>query len=155
MRKTILFLSILAACAQSGPPARGVPVTFESACDKANLGKRLMLEGFLDFPEHGFDDKATEIVMRLRPRLSGWSDTVGATARLGHGANNVEMPPETYKKTDLRLHLADGQVVTYWNKVKVSGTMFYATGQAPGAYTCAIGNTLFELGSGFQPKLPK
>jgi len=91
----------------------------------------------------------------VRPRLASWEYTVGATAAFGQGANNVEMPPVNYKNRDLRLHLAGGQVVTYWNKVKVSGTVYYTTGLAPGAYTCALKNTLYELGSGFQPPLPK
>src|SRR5580698_3649633 len=143
MRKSILFVCALALCGQSGEPTRGVPTKFEEACDPANKGKRLLLEGYLDFPEHGFDDNATSIVMRLRPSLAGWGNTVGADAKLGNGPNQVQRPPDPYKKTDVRLHLADGQVVSYWNKTKVSGTPYPATGQAPGAYTCALANTLF------------
>jgi hypothetical protein len=155
MRSVILFLSVLiTACAQSGSPAPGVPVKFEDACAKANEGKRLMVEGYVDFPlSFDTDDKA--VVMRVRPRLASWELTVGATAAFGHGPNNVEMPPVNYKNRDLRLHLANGQVVTYWNKVKVSGIMFYTTGLAPGAYTCGLKNTMYELGSGFQPPFPK
>jgi hypothetical protein len=93
--------------------------------------------------------------MRVRPSLSSWEFTVGATATFGRGPNNLEMPPLNFKNRDLRLHLADGKVVTYWNKVKVSGTMYYATGQRPGAYTCALKDTLYELGTGFQPPFPK
>ena len=155
MRNVILLLSVLtAAGAQSGPPTPGVPVKFEDACAKANEGKRLMVEGYVDFPlSFDTDDKA--VVMRVRPRLASWEYTVGAAAAFGHGPNNVEMPPLNFKNRDLRLHLADGRVVTYWNKVKVSGTMFYTTGQAPGAYTCGLKNTMYQLGSGFQPPFPK
>jgi hypothetical protein len=155
MRIVILLISVLlVACGQSGPLARGVPVKFEEACNKANEGKRLMLEGYVDFPL-GFDNGDKSTVMRVRPLLSSWEYTVGAVATFGHGPNNVEVPRENYKSRDLRLHLAEGQVVTYWNKVKVSGTMYFATGQRPGAYTCALKNTLYELGSGFQPPFPK
>jgi len=113
-----------------------------------------MVEGYVDFPV-SFDTENKAVVLRVRPRLASWEYTVGATAAFGGGPNNVEMPPLHYKNRDLRLHLANGQVVTYWNKVKVSGTMFYTTGAAPGAYTCGLKNTLYELGSGFQPPFPK
>jgi hypothetical protein len=150
----LLFCSFLTACGQSGSPGLGVPVRFEAACDKANEGKRLMLEGYVDFPL-SFDDKATSIMMRVRPRLASWENTVAASATIGHAANSVEMPPANYKNRDLRLHLADGQVVGYANKVKVSGTMYYTTGLSPGAYTCGLKNTVYEIGSGFQPAPPK
>ncbi|HEY3744022.1 MAG TPA: hypothetical protein VGL53_29460 [Bryobacteraceae bacterium] len=151
MRNTILFLSALVACGQTPASAPGVPAKFETACDKANEGKRLMLEGYLDFPEHGFDDRATSVMMRLRPSLASWEFTVAASAKLGKGANHVEMPPSPYKKTDLKLHLSDGQVVGYANKVKASGTMYYVKSVGQGAYTCGLSNTLFERGGGWQP----
>ena len=159
MRPTfLLFGFLVAACGQSGPPTRGVAVTFEAACDKANLGKRLMLEGFVDYPVSGYDDKAATVMLRLRARLASWENTVGASAKLGHEANSVENPPEQYKNDyknrDLRLHLNDGRVVGYSNKVKVSGTMYYTSAPGPGAYTCGLANTLYEIGSGFQP-VPK
>jgi hypothetical protein len=152
MRSTVLLFSFfLVACGQSGPPARGVPAAFEAACIKANEGKRLMLEGYVDFPQKGFGDSDTIIMMRVRPSLASWENTVGASAKLGNGANNVEKPPEVYKNRDLKLHLADGNVVGYSNKVKVSGTMYYTSALGPGAYTCGLSNTLFERGSGWQP----
>lgn len=151
MRNSFLLFCVLAACAQPGPPTSGVPVKFESACDKANEGKRLMLEGYLDFPESGFPDGATSVMLRLRPSLASWENTVGVSGKIGHSANGVEMPPATYKKTDLKVHLRDGQVVGYANKVKVSGTMFSTRTLGQGAYTCGLADTLFERGSGFQP----
>ena len=111
-----------------------------------------MLEGYLDFPERGFDDAATSVMMRLRPSLAGWGNTVGASVKIGKAVNNVEMPPEHYKKTDVKLHLADGLVVTYANKVKVSGTMYYVSALGPGEYSCGLANTLLERGSGWQPE---
>lgn len=153
-RATLLFCALFVACGQSDAPTRGVPVKFEAACDKANEGKRLMVEGYVDFPL-SVDDKASSVMMRVRPRLATWENTVGANAVIGNGVNSVEMPPANYKNRDLRLHLADGRLAGYANKVKVSGTMFYTTGQAPGAYTCGLKNTLYELGDGFQPAPPK
>ena len=156
MRSFMLLICVyVTACGQSALPTRGVPVTFESACDKANQGKRIMLEGYVDFPENGVDDSTGMMIMRVRPRLTGWGNTVGADARIGKEPNSAEMPHSGYHNRDLRLHLADGQVVTYWNKIKVSGTMYYAHGQAPGEYWCAVAKTLYELGSGYQPPFPK
>ena len=151
MRRTILLFCLVSAFGQSGAPGRGVLTTFQAACDKANEGKRLMLEGYLDFPERGFGDSDTTVMMRLRPRLASWEFTVGAKVKIGNGASNVEMPPSNYKKTDVKLHLADGLVVTYANKVKVSGTMYYVSALGPGEYTCGLNNTLLERGSGWQP----
>ena len=156
MRSSILlFCFYLAACGQSGPPTRGVPVSFTAACDKANEGKRLMIEGYVDFPESGIDDSGGTMIMRVRPALASWENTVGASARIGNGPNAAEMPHTGYKNRDLRLHLADGAIVGYSNKTKVSGTMYYASAPGPGAYTCALSNTLYERGSGFQPPAPK
>ena len=131
----------------------------EDACAKANEGKRLMIEGYVDFPL-SFDTNDKSLVMRVRPSLNSWGSTVGAVAPVGREPNHVEMPRlnstrDGYSNRDVRLHLADGQTVTYWNKVKVSGTMYFATGLAPGAYSCALKDTRFDLGSGFQPPFPK
>ncbi len=86
--------------------------------------------------------------MRVRPRLASLEHTVGASAAFGHGPNNMEMPHVKYKDQDLRLHLADGRVVT-------SCAMFNTTGVVPGAYTCGLRNTLYEPGAGFQAAFPK
>jgi len=151
----LLFCVYLTACGQSAMPSRGVPVTFQSACDKANQGKRVTIEGYVDFPEHGVDDSAGVMVTRVRPSLASWEYTVGADARIGNGPNSVEMPHEGYKNRDLRLHLSDGQVVGYSNKTKVSGTVYAAHAQGPGEYSCALRDTLYERGSGYQPAPPK
>jgi hypothetical protein len=151
----LLFCAYLVACGQSAMPSRGVPVTFQSACDKANLGKRVMIEGYVDFPFREVPDSAAIAVMRVRQSLSSWENVVGADARIGKGPNSVEMPPEGYKSRDLRLHLADGQVVSYNHKTKVSGTVYTAHGERPGEYFCALSDTLYERGSGFQPAPPK
>ena len=137
-----------------------VLVKAEDACTKANEGKRLMIEGYVDFPL-SFDTDDNSLALRVRPSLSSWALTVGAVAPVGREPNHVEMPRlnnstrQGYSNRDVRLHLADGQTVTYWNKVKVSGTMYFATGLAPGAYSCALKDTRFDLGSGFQPPFPK
>ncbi|HUA62141.1 MAG TPA: hypothetical protein VML19_25515 [Verrucomicrobiae bacterium] len=156
MRTSILLFGVyLTACGQSALPSRGVPVTFQSVCDKANQGKRVMIEGYVDFPLREVPDSAAHVVMRVRPSLSSWENTVGADARIGKGPNSIEMPPEGYKNRDLRLHLSDGQLVGYSNKTKVSGTVYAAHAEGPGEYWCALSDTLYERGSGYQPAAPK
>lgn len=144
MRRGIVsFCFFLVACGESGPPTRGVPVGFDRVCDKANDGKRVMLEGYLSFPSSFHEDDIT-IMMRLWPSRESTGTPVGASARLGTAANNLEHPPDHYQKSDLKLHLADGQVAGYGDKVKVSGTMYFPSSIAHVEFTCGLTNTLYE-----------
>jgi hypothetical protein len=144
MRSAIVLFSLfLAACGESGPPTRGVPVAFESVCGKTNEGKRLMVEGYLSFPDSYRGDDIT-VMMRLRPSLESNGTPVGASATLGNDVNHLEKPPDQYRKTDLKLHLANGQVVGYADKVQVSGTMYYPSSIAHVEFKCGLTNTLYE-----------
>ena len=148
MRSIVPLLCLfLIACGESGPPTRGVPVTFEAVCGKSNEGKRVMLEGFIEYPQ-SFKVSEETIMMRVRPSLTSWENVVGASARLGNAANNVEMPPKIFKRSDLKVHTADGQVAGYSDKVKVSGTMYYPSSMAQVEFKCGLTNTLFESGAG-------
>ena len=148
MRRTILlFCLFLGACGESGPPTRGVPVPFAGACDKANEGKRVMLDGYLEFPR-SFGASEDTVMMRLRPSLDSWQNVVGVGVHMGTGANNVEMPPQTFKNSDLKAHTGDGQVVGYANKIKVSGTLYLTSSLAQVEFKCGLSNPLFERGEG-------
>jgi hypothetical protein len=156
----VLCLAGLAAitCGESAPPARGVAIRFEEACGKANEGKRVLLEGYLDFPVGGVGEKDVTVMARFRPRLASWENTIGARVAIGKAPNHLEMPPAHYNSRDVRLHLADGGVVGYANKVKLSGTLYsvsFRSPLGPGDYTCGVTDTLFERGSGYQPPPPK
>lgn len=144
---SLLFCIFLASCGESGPPTRGVPVSFDAACAKANEGKRVMLEGYLEFPE-SFKASDATVMLRVRPSLDSLEHVVGASATLGSAANNVELPPQTFKRSDLKLHLANGQIAGYLDKVEVSGTMYYPSSMAQVEFKCGLGNTLYELGAG-------
>ncbi len=55
-----LLALTLAACGPAKTPAAGEAVQFSNACDKANNGKDVAVEGYLRFPEilhrqHGCD----------------------------------------------------------------------------------------------------
>ena len=148
MRNAIVLFSLfLGACGESGPPTRGGPVTFTAVCDKANEGKRVMLEGYMEFPRT-FGASEETVMMRLRPSLDSWANVVGVGVNMGSGANNVEMPPQTFKNTDLKVHTADGQVVGYADKIKVSGTMYLPSSLAQVEFKCGLSNPLFERGGG-------
>jgi hypothetical protein len=152
--RSCLLVSLPLLLRAQAKPSSAVLVKAEDVCAKANEGKRLMIEGYVDFPL-SFDTNDKSLVLRVRPSLSSWALTVGAVAPVGREPNHIEMPREGYSNRDVRLHLADGQTVTYWNKVKATGTMYFATGLAPGAYSCALKDARFDLGSGHQPPFPK
>ena len=141
----MLFCCFLGGCGSSGPPTRGNPVTFEAVCDKANDGKRILLEGYLDFPEsfkyRGTDDT---VMLRLKPAPDSKAAVVAASAKIGNGANHVEAPPKSFRREDLKLHTSDGQVAGYGQKVKVSGTMYYPSSMATVEFKCGLTNSLFE-----------
>ncbi|HLJ51696.1 MAG TPA: hypothetical protein VKU01_37075 [Bryobacteraceae bacterium] len=141
----VLFSLFLGSCGESGPPTRGVPIAFNAVCEKANEGKRVMLEGYVSFPSSFKEDDIT-VMMRMRPSMALEDTPVGVSAKLGNAANNLEKPPDHYRKTDLKLHLADGQVVGYTDKLKVSGTMYYPSSIAHVEFKCGLSNTLYERG---------
>jgi hypothetical protein len=146
MRSAVAFFSLfLAACGESGPPTRGVPVAFDSVCEKANEGKRVMVEGYLSFPD-GFHKTDVTVMLRMRPSMTVEDTPLGVSATLGNQANNLEMPPDRYKKSDLKVHLADGQVAGYTDKVKVSGTLYFPSSIAHVEFKCGMDNTLYERG---------
>jgi hypothetical protein len=146
MRKAVVFFSFfLAACGESGPPTRGTLVALSSACEKANEGKRVMVEGYLSFPDSYHQDDET-VMLRIRPSLALEETPVGVSATLGNAVNNLEAPPDHYKKTDLKVHLSDGQVAGYSDKLRVSGTMYYPSSIAHVEFKCGLTHTLYEPG---------
>jgi hypothetical protein len=146
MRCAIVFFSLfLAACGESGPPTRGIPVAFRSVCEKTNEGKRIMVEGYVAFPD-SFHENDDTVMLRMRPSLALEDTPVGVSATLGNETNHLEKPPDHYRKSDLKVHLADGQVAGYTDKVKVSGTMYYPSSIAQVEFKCGLTNTLYEHG---------
>lgn len=144
MRRSLLLLCcLLGACGESGPPTPGTPIGFDTVCDKANDGKRVMLEGYLEFPQ-SFGAKDSSVMLRVRPSLDSWEKVVGIQANLGDATNNVAMPPLSFRKSDLKLHLADGKSAGYQDKVKVSGTMYLPSSMAQVEFKCGLSNPLFE-----------
>jgi len=140
---TVVALALAVTGCSDGPKGPGVPTPVESACDKANDGKRLQVEGYLDFPK-SFKSKEITIMMRLRPALEASAKVVGVSVGLGNAANQVELPPKEFTPADMKVHTQDGKVIGYRDKVKVTGTMYYPSSMAQVEFQCGLTNTFVE-----------
>lgn len=141
----LLCVVLIAGCGES-PKGPGVPTTFDAVCDKANDGKRLLLEGYADFPE-SFKSKEASIMMRLRPALDQRTSVVGIAVPLGNGPNQVEMPPKKFTSANMKLHTQDGKVLGPRDKVKVSGTLYLPSSMAQVEFKCGLSNVSIESAS--------
>ncbi len=145
VRRFFIYLGLisllLASCAQA-PLTEGAAQNFANACDKANNGKRVSVEGFLRFPDSFTDSQS--VLLRLYESNSYSGTPIGVQIDFGTQANQVEKVPEQYTDNDLKVHLANGQVAPFGTKVKVSGQVYYPlTGQD---FDCGLSNPLVELG---------
>ena len=134
---------LLGACGSSEkkPPTVGETKDFDTACDKANDGKRIAVEGYLRFPEEV--NRKVGLVLRLYKTKDFTGKPVGVSADIGSKPNQVEFMPKEYTDKDLKVHLTDGQVAGFGTKVKVSGDVYYPlVGQV---FQCALSNPLVEI----------
>jgi hypothetical protein len=135
-----LLVFILAACSE-GPPTVGEAKAFTTACDKANDGQRIAVEGYLRLPDSFTGEQS--VVLRLYEAADLGGSPIGVQTRFGSEANQVEIVPDQYSDDDLNVHLADGQLAKFGTKVKVSGKVYYPlVGQD---FDCGLENPLIEL----------
>ncbi len=138
---TVLAL-MSASCGQKqGPPTTGEVKEFGAVCDKANDGKRVAVEGYLRFPESFTGSFSTVLNLYRGADFAG--TPIGVQIRIGQQANQMELPPKKYGEKDLKVRLADGQVVGAGTKVRVSGTVYFPSVDAD--FTCGLENPLVEL----------
>jgi len=130
----------LVACSGEAVPASGTVQEFSSVCDKTNDGKVIAVEGYLKFPDSFTGDQS--VVLRLYPTSEFSGTPVGVTVELGSKANQVEPVSDQYTDNDLKVHLADGTIVPYGTKVKVSGKMYYPLVEQ--VFDCALDNPYVE-----------
>ena len=133
----------LTACGttEKKPPTVGEAKEFATVCDKANEGKRVAVEGYLRLPEEV--NRKIGPVLRLYPTKEFSGKPVGVSTEIGTQPNQVEFMPKEYTDTDLKVHVADGQVAGFGTKVKVSGDVYYPlVGQE---FQCALSNPLVEI----------
>jgi hypothetical protein len=138
----ILGTLFLVACG-SEPPTAGTATDFASVCNEANEGNRVAVEGYLRLPDSFTGDES--VVLRLYETDSFGGTPIGATARLGTEANQIEQVPTSYTDEDLKVHLADGQLTTYGTKVKVSGKVYFPLVDQD--FDCGLENLLIEPAS--------
>jgi hypothetical protein len=156
MRKEILLsgicaLAVSAGCNSDTPTAQGVLVTFDTVCDTSNEGKRVALEGFLNFPSK-FNAKAPSIVMRLQGAPTRTSKVIGASFSLNAGSNTIIAPPDKYNENDLKAITHDGKSADYTTRVKVTGVVSYSNSLDSLAFKCLITNTRLEIAGVATPK---
>jgi len=137
-KQSLKIISILlvglswGAC--KGEVKPGVPVTFQQACQMD--GKTVDVEGFVRFAQH-MECRSSNCSVNLYP-----TDQVTyeipyriLTMPVGGGKNKMELPPQKFTSTDLKIHDRNGQLVGYNNKVRITG---YVLGNKTGQDWCQI-----------------
>ena len=135
-----LIALALASCGSEGPPTAGEAKDFTTVCDKANDGKRVSLEGYLRFPGSFKGDLS--VILRMYKSNDFRDKPVGVQIRLGNQANQLEKVPKQFTDKDMKVHLANGQVVGYGTKVRVSGTVYFPL--VDQEFACGLSNPLVE-----------
>ena len=149
-------VALAAAAACEGPPTVGQPTSFDSVCDKSTDGKRVAVEGYLRLPEtitvvtNRRGGSATEIlVVRLFQSGQYAGTPIGVNFDFGTDPNQMdELPRPQYNDSDLKVHLGNGQIASYGQRVKVSGTVYFPNEVLKNDnvdFTCGLTNPLVEL----------
>jgi hypothetical protein len=134
------FALILAACGAAKSPAAGEAKPFANACDKANDGKDIAVEGYLRFPESftGSDN----VILRLYESDNFDGSPVGVQIDFGTQANQVKAVTDQYSDTDLMVTLATGGSAPFGTKVKVSGYVYFPLVDQD--FTCGLESPYLE-----------
>jgi hypothetical protein len=143
LRNICLALGVLAfalaACSPSTPTA-AEEVGFATACADDNKGQLLAVQGYLRLPDSFTGDQS--VVLRLYETADLSGTPIGVQIRFGSEPNQVEMVPLEYSDEDLKVHLADGQVVEFGTPVKVSGKVYFPAVDQD--FECGLENPLVE-----------
>jgi hypothetical protein len=148
MRSRILLLVLAgtalctAGCAHT-PDAPGTPQAFIFACDKPNAGQYIAVQGYLRLPSSL--DSGSSVMLRLYPDPSYMGTPIGVQMPFGDGPNQVHRINRSYRDNDLKVHLADGKVVSFRARVRVSGRMFFPALRED--YPCALQDPYVEPGN--------
>jgi hypothetical protein len=135
----IVTLLLLVSCSDD-PPTVGTDQTFATACDEANDGQRIALQGYLRLPDSFTGDQS--VVLRLYETDTFSGVPVGATIPIGTEANEMADVPVSYSDNDLLINLNDGSVAGNGDRVKVSGKMYYPLVDQD--FECGLENVLVE-----------
>lgn len=135
-----LLVLALAGCGDSGPPTVGESVAFADVCSSES-GARVATEGYLRLPDEFTGDQS--VVLRMYETDFFDGTPIGVQIRFGNQANQIEMVPSSYTDDDMKVHLSNGEITGYGERVKVSGSVYFPmVGQD---FTCGLENPLVEL----------
>lgn len=123
--KNFLILAIAFLCfAAAGCNTTGTPVEHAKACDPENDGKTVEVPGFLNDKGGLYCSNTGGGPVRCGFKLlanAGDDKGISADVETGSGANEVEKPTSGYKKEDIKIRDNSGNLITYADKVKVTG----------------------------------
>ncbi|HMO58629.1 MAG TPA: hypothetical protein PKA05_12465 [Roseiflexaceae bacterium] len=119
----LMLVALALGGCSDGPATPAETVAFASVCDRANDGKRVAVEGYVIFPD-SFTE-STSVILRMFEDEDLDGTPIGVQISFGTDANQVEEVADQYTDEDLRLHLADGEVVGYRTRINVSGKVYF------------------------------
>ncbi len=144
---TVLVVAlIISACGEQPAPTQGELKTMEVACDKANEGKRIAVEGYLMLPDKVSGDFSVMLRLLDSPERVAQAN-VAASVRIDKerkAPNTMDNLSTSYSDADLKVRTADGQTIGYQDKVRVSGKMYFPSSTASVEFTCGLENPLIE-----------
>jgi hypothetical protein len=144
MHRRILLVSVSAALLISSCsppiPRPGSLQPFSSACDKSNEGQWIAVEGYLRLPDAFTDSTSIELHLYADPRFDG--TPIGVILSFGSGPDQAEKISSSFRDDDLKVHLADGALVPFRTRLRVSGRMAYPITAQP--ISCLLENPYLE-----------
>ena len=140
--KNYLISAVAFLClAAAGCNTTGVPVEHAKACDAENDGKTVEVAGFLNDKGSLFCSNTGGGPVRCGFKLlanAGDDKGISADVETGSGANEVEKPQSGYKKEDIKLRDNSGNLITYADKVRVTGKIRTTKDPASGNTVCYL-----------------
>jgi hypothetical protein len=121
-------------------PAPGTPEAFGSICDRLHDGLDLATEGYLRLPDtlEGTDT----VILRLYQDHTFTGIPIGVSVRFGDGPDQVTKIDSAFSDQALQVHLADGRMIPFGSKVRVSGRVYFpVVGQD---FECALDRPYIE-----------
>jgi hypothetical protein len=129
----VLTAIFVIACTSESPRA-GELQAFDRACDKANEGDWIAVEGYLRLPDILVPGCSVEL--RLFRDRTFRRTPIAATIPFGGSPDQAIKISSAYQDNDLKIHLADGTLVPFGTRVRVSGLMYYP--MIPQDFECGL-----------------
>jgi hypothetical protein len=134
-----LAILVFIGCSPSAPTA-ATDVAFARACDEANDGERVAVQGYLRLPDSFSGERS--VVLRLYETEAFAGSPVGVQVQFGSEPNQVDMVPTSYSDEDLSVHLSGGGTAGHGTPVRVSGKVYQPLVDQD--FACALENVLVE-----------